>query len=121
MRLLMFAGAMLLALTPATYANAKPAATAKKPTTAHTQKLRQAWPAETLSGKISDVDASQKLVIVRDSSGTPFDFVVTPSTRIESGSQRIALQKLSSDTSQMASIRFIPEGRGDVAQSIKIQ
>lgn len=81
---------------------------------------RAAWPPETLSGKIMMVDPAQNLVVVQTSDGTPFDMVVTPRTRIESGDQRVSLSTLSGDTNQSVSVHFIPESRGDVARSISL-
>jgi hypothetical protein len=75
-------------------------------------------PAETLSGRISMVDEAKKLLIVTDANGTPFDFVVTPSTRILSQKETLALQKLSSG--DMVSIRFLPERKGDIAEKIVV-
>ncbi|HTX34520.1 MAG TPA: hypothetical protein VME43_05845 [Bryobacteraceae bacterium] len=81
---------------------------------------RTAWPPETLSGKITMVDPSQKLVVVQTSDGTPFDMMVTPKTRIESGNQAVSFQDLNGDMNKNVSVRFVPESRGDVARSINI-
>lgn len=76
------------------------------------------WSAESLSGTVSMVDPQKDLLVVRDSSGTPFDFVVTRSTHIRSGAQKEKLPQLSAN--EPVSIRFIPESRGDVAQKIDV-
>ena len=78
------------------------------------------WRAETLSGKITMVDPAKKLLIVKSADGIPFDMVVTSSRRIESRSQKLTLSDLSSKTNQSASVHFVPERRGDVAQSIQV-
>jgi hypothetical protein len=80
---------------------------------------RGAWPAETLSGKITMVDPVQKIVVVQ-SNGVPYDLMVTSRTKIESGGQTMSLDGLSSDINQGVSVRFTPERRGDVASSITI-
>ena len=46
--------------------------------------MRSAWPSETLSGKIAMVEPDRNLVVVKTSSGVPFDIVVSAKTRIES-------------------------------------
>jgi len=78
------------------------------------------WRAETLSGKITAVDPANRLLVVKAADGVPFDMIVTHSTRIEFGSQALKLSDLASRTNQNASIHFVPERRGDVAQSIQI-
>jgi len=81
---------------------------------------RNAWPAETLSGMITMVEPGEKLLVVEDTDGVPFDIVVTGKTRIESGGHAISLKDLQSMANKGVSIRFIPERRGDVAASIRI-
>ena len=60
------------------------------------------------------------LVVVRDSQGVPYDFEVGHSTRIVAGNEPLKLADLASRTSSSVSIRFIPERKGDVAESIKL-
>lgn len=78
------------------------------------------WRPETLSGKIAMVDPSNKLLIVRGAEGVPFDMIVTLSTRIESGGHLLKLSDLAAKTNQSTSVHFVPERRGDVAQSIQV-
>jgi hypothetical protein len=77
-------------------------------------------PAETLSGTIWMVDATNRIVVVRDANGIPFDFEVVPSTHIKSSTGRLTLRGLSSLTNSAVTVRFLPERRGDVAESIMI-
>ncbi len=83
--------------------------------------MRNAWPPEALSGKITIVDPAQKLVVVETPNGVPFDMVVTSKTRIKSGNQALTLKELTQDSNKTASIKFIPARRGDVAKSIQIR
>lgn len=76
------------------------------------------WPAQDLKGTISMVDPKMNLVVVRDSSGVPFDIKVEHSTRIDAGAKREDLSKLAPN--QSVSVRFVPEGRGDIARTIQI-
>jgi hypothetical protein len=78
------------------------------------------WPPETLSGKITMVDPARRLVVVQDSSGVPFDMVVSRSTRIKSASRTVNWNDLNSDLNRNASIKFVPERRGDVAETINV-
>jgi hypothetical protein len=75
------------------------------------------WAPENLTGTVSTVDPARNLVIVRDSSGTPFDFVVTHSTRI-AGHQAHKLSQLAAN--DRVSVRLVPEKRGDVARKIAV-
>lgn len=110
--------AMLSAIpmTAADKAADKPAKTAAT----HTAAMRSVWPPETLSGKISMVDPARNLVVVDDSSGVPFDLTITPRTHIEFGDRALSFQDLSQYQDKSVSIKFVPERRGDVAQSIRI-
>ena len=100
-------------------AGSGPAAKANKGTTAASA-MRTAWPPETLSGKIANVDPNQKLVILKTPDGTFFDMVVTAKTRIKSGDQAVTLKDLTQDVNKTISVRFTPERRGDVANTIRI-
>lgn len=77
------------------------------------------WPAESLSGTVSMVDPQKNLLVVRDSSGTPYDFVVTRSTRIDAGTQKENLSQLSAN--QRVSVRFVPESKGDMAARVDVK
>ncbi len=110
--------AFLLTL-PVTAAEKQPAKTPAK-ATASVKAARSAWPAETLSATIMNVDPAQRLLIVKGPDGTPFDMVVTASTRIESGSHRLKLDDLQTDANKTVSVRFVPERAGDVARSIHL-
>jgi len=82
--------------------------------------VRRAWASEVISGKVTMVDPQQKLVVIEDSDGVPFDMVVTRKTHIESGSEAVSLRDLNQYQNKNVSIRFVPERRGDVAESIRI-
>lgn len=113
------AACALLFSVPAT-ATEQSAPAAHKTTTVAAKKARSAWPAESLSGKIAMVNTAEHRVVVLDASGTPFDMIVTPSTRIRSGDHSLKLNDLSSRTNEGTSVHFIPERKGDVAESIQV-
>ena len=93
-----------------------PAAAAGNPKT-HEQK--GTWPSETISGTINMVEAGQKIVVIK-SDNVPFDMVITPKTHIMHGNQAVTMNDLSQYQNKSVSVRFIPEGRGHIAQSIQI-
>jgi hypothetical protein len=82
--------------------------------------MRGNWPPESLSGNIASVDPDRNLVVVQTPDGTPFDMCVTAKTIIKSGDQTITLKDLTRDVNQGVSVKFIPERRGDVAKSIRL-
>jgi len=118
MSLLAGTASVLLLAAPVLATTKSTAAPAK--TTAVKSAVRSAWPPETLSGKIISVDPGQNLVVVQGPDGVPFDMVATARTRIRSGNEPVTLQDLSGYQNQNVSVRFIPERRGDVAESIRI-
>lgn len=105
-----FAGAALAVLMAA------PSFAADKPA-AHEDK--GVWPAETISGTISMVEPGQKVVVIKNDN-VPFDMVVTRKTRIMADGQSVKLDDLSKYENKNVSVHFVPEGRGDIAQSIRI-
>lgn len=113
-------GSSVITALVGTVAQAKSTAPAKQSEKIQKETVRSSWPAENLSGKIAMVDPQKRLVVVRDSSGVPFDFVVRRSTRIDSGNERLKLRELASRKNDVVSIRYIPKRTGDVAQAIKL-
>ncbi len=89
-------------------------------TASKAEKPRSQWPPENLSGKIDIVDTTNHLLIVKDSTGTTFDFKVTPATRIKEVGAKGSLADLSSKTNDEVTVHFVPERRGDIAESIKL-
>ncbi|HTR34600.1 MAG TPA: hypothetical protein VMH80_01780 [Bryobacteraceae bacterium] len=111
--------AVLLAI--AAPVSAKAATTAEKSATAMAAKgVREAWPAETLSGTIMAVDPAQNLVIVKGADGVPFDMDVRASTRIRSGDHRLTLKDLASEQKKNVTVHFVPERAGDIARTIQV-
>jgi len=110
--------ALVLAI-PASAADKTTPAQAKT-ANSKTAVMRTAWPAETVTGKLSLVDANHKLLVVKSTDGIPFDMLVTPRTRIHAGNQAVTLKDLVRDQDKNVSIKFVPERRGDVAESIRI-
>jgi hypothetical protein len=86
-----------------------------------TTTVRSEWPSETLSGKIAMVDPGQRLVVIQTQDGVTYDLDVNAKTQIHSGDQSIALKDLTRDLNKSASVKIIPERRGDVAEVIQIK
>src|SRR5579872_4337120 len=93
------------------------AASTTKTVQRHTMPTR--WQAQDLKGTVSMVDPQQDLVVVRDSSGVPFDIRVQRSTHIMDGQRSANLSELAKN--QSVDVKFIPEARGDMARKIEVQ
>lgn len=77
-------------------------------------------PAQTLSGTIMMVDASKKILVVKGSGGVPYNFVLSPSTRITAGKERLKIADLASRTDKQVTVRFLPTRRGNLARSVEV-
>lgn len=105
-----------------------PAAPAKKSTHHHARHAansnltaKYAKGAQELSGNISLVDAGQKVVVVTDSNGIPFDLKVTGRTKIQVNGQKASLDSLSDQTNKQATVKYRDGlNRGLIAESIEI-
>ncbi|MGH9360151.1 MAG: hypothetical protein ACRD22_13220 [Terriglobia bacterium] len=98
----------------------EPAAHAAKATTHHHAR-KAAAKSETISGTISMVDAANKIVVVTDSNGVPFDFKVTHRTRIDVNGNRASLSQLADQTNKQASVKFMDRMKaGQFAETIKV-
>ena len=113
-------GSIAIGAFVGTVAEAKTTASTKQTEKAQKEAIHSPWPAESLSGRIAMVDPQKRLLVVKDSSGVPFDFIVGRSTRIDSGKGRMKLPELASLQNDSVSIRYVPERKGDVAESIKL-
>lgn len=105
---------------PALFAATKTTTAPNQATTAGqpAQPQAQRWPAENLKGTVSMVDPNMDLIVVRDSSGVPFDFKIAQTTRIDAGQQREHLSQLAPQ--QSVTVRFVPESKGDIARTIEV-
>lgn len=73
-----------------------------------------------LSGTLARVDSTRHLVVVTDSDGVPFDFVVTRGTRIEVNGKKGTLDALSGESKQQVTVKFRDMlQRGLMAESVE--
>jgi len=99
------------------------AADEPSPTTSRAKQVngaRHQWPAETMTGKITQVEPDHHLLIVESSDKVPFDLIITAKTRITAPARAVSMGDLVKDQGRTVTIQFIPERRGDVAVSIHI-
>ncbi|HEV2177293.1 MAG TPA: hypothetical protein VGW33_08840 [Terriglobia bacterium] len=128
-RMLSVLGLMVFALLGATWGMSQDTGTQTETPAAKAPAMKKmakparaaAMQSETLSGTITMVDAAKKLVVVTDSGGVPFNFVVNGATRIKVGDKKGKLADLSSDTTKQASVTFVAmKKRGNIAKSIEV-
>lgn len=110
-------GLSLISCAPVVWAATKTTSAPASASADHHATMKR-WPAENLKGTVSMVDPKMNLVVVRDSSGVPFDIKVAHTTRIDSGAKREQLSQLA--PKQSVSVHFVPEKRGDIAQTIQV-
>jgi hypothetical protein len=77
-------------------------------------------PAEDLTGTISFVASSDKEVTLMSPNGTPYDFQVTRTTRIDLAGRRISEMELANENHKRATVRFLPTGQGNLAETLEI-
>jgi hypothetical protein len=77
-------------------------------------------PKETLSGTISTVDKTEKLIVIRGSNGVPYTFRVVRATRITIAGKKATLDELVEQVNKEASVQFVPKTEGNFAQSIEV-
>jgi hypothetical protein len=75
---------------------------------------------ETISGTITAVHKENQLLILTSSSGIPYNFKLTRSSRIEIGGQKGKFDDLANQTGKQASVEFLPLRGGNVARSVKV-
>jgi hypothetical protein len=77
-------------------------------------------PAEDLTGTISFVAPSDKEVTLMSPNGTPYDFQVGRTTRIDLAGRRISEMDLANENHKQATVRFLPTGQGNLAETLEI-
>jgi hypothetical protein len=82
--------------------------------------MKTVWRAEILTGKIVRVEPRERILVVHDSNGIPFDLQVTRQTRIVTGNRVLTFKDLEQDQQRSVSIKYVPERRGDVARVVRI-
>jgi hypothetical protein len=75
---------------------------------------------EQISGTISFVGPSDKEITLMGANGTPYDFNVTRSTKVDVGGQKVGPTTLTSEYNKPATVRFVPTARGNLAQTLEI-
>lgn len=113
-------GLSMVLCVPALFAATKTTSASAGASTnsATTHQAVERWAPQNLNGTVSMVDPTMDLVVVKDSSGVPFDITVSRRTRIDKGTTREQLAQLTPKES--VSVHYVPESRGDIARTIEI-
>jgi ABC-type amino acid transport substrate-binding protein len=75
---------------------------------------------ETIKGTLSLVQARQRLIVVTQPNGVPFDFHAAHA-KIEANGSAAKLTTLTNDIGKAVSVQFLPYPSGDVAQRIALE
>ncbi len=116
--LLMFVGISAVLAQEAKQSQKTPAAT-EQATPAKAPRAVLGAP-ETISGTIMMVVPEKDMLIITDSSGIPFNFLVDRQTRITLNGRRTKLAGLTSEINKSASVHFVPVRSGDIARSVVV-
>ncbi|MGH9451900.1 MAG: hypothetical protein ACRD11_15425 [Terriglobia bacterium] len=74
-----------------------------------------------LSGTLESVEAGQKVLVITDSNGTPFNIKVNRATKIEMNGKKSTLDELSGSTSQQVTVKYRDRlNAGLVAASVSV-
>jgi hypothetical protein len=76
--------------------------------------------AEQLNGTISFIGSSDREVTLTGADGTPYDFCVTPRTKIDFSGKKIGTSQLPNEEHKQASVQFVPTAKGNMAQHVNI-
>ncbi|MGA7295175.1 MAG: hypothetical protein WBW53_18830 [Terriglobales bacterium] len=77
-------------------------------------------PAEELSGTIAFIGSSDKEITLVGANGVPYDFRLTPKSKVDLAGKQIGRSDLASEKNREATIRFLPTTGGNLAESVKI-
>lgn len=102
---------------------AKPSKTSHHARKAGTENLTAKYAAgvQSLSGTVAMVEAQQKVVVVTDSNGTPFNFMVGKGTKIEVNGKKGTLDDLGGQSNQQVSVKYRDRlDKGLTAVSIEV-
>jgi hypothetical protein len=79
---------------------------------------KMVWPAESRHGTIAKIDSTRKTITVKDTAGVPFDFLVGPSTKIESDKKDLSFGDLTVNAN--VTVDYKPEVKTDIAERIQV-
>lgn len=79
--------------------------------------------AEDLTGTIASVDPANKEITLMGSNGVPYDFMLSRKTQIElsNNNKKISVNQLASESKASATVHFVPESNGNLAEDIQIK
>ena len=67
------------------------------------------------------LDKEQRLIVLKEDGGVPFNFKVTPATKIEIGGRKAGFEDLETTTNAKISVTFVPMRQGNVARKVRIE
>jgi len=98
----------------------KPQKHASSKTSAEKNRNRALAPEQEITGTISYVGKSDKEVTLIGTDGTPYDFCITPKTKVELSGRRASPIQLASNQNKQATVRFVPMNDGNRARDVTV-
>lgn len=74
---------------------------------------------ETIRGSLIALLKEQRLIVLRGEGGVPYNFKVTPATKIEIGGKKAGFEDLDTIINASISITFVPMRQGNLARKVQ--
>jgi hypothetical protein len=75
---------------------------------------------ETIRGSLMALVKEQRLVVLKGDGGVPYNFKVTPATKIEIAGKKTGFEDLGAMTNANIEVTFVPTRQGNVATKIQV-
>jgi hypothetical protein len=77
-------------------------------------------PAETIRGSLMTLVKEQRLIVLKGNGGVPYNFKVTPATKIEIGGKKAGFEDLGAMADANILVTFVPMRNGNVARKVQV-
>jgi hypothetical protein len=112
--------AALLPIWPGTVAATATEPDALKAAPATTATYKAFGQVENIRGSLIALVKEQRLIVLRGDGGVPYNFKVTPATKIEIAGKNAGFEDLDSMADANISVTFVPTRQGNVARKIQV-
>jgi hypothetical protein len=75
---------------------------------------------ETIRGSLMALVREQRLIVLKGEGGVPYNFKVTPATKIEIGGKKAGFEELDTVVTSNISVTFVPMRQGNLARKIQV-
>lgn len=93
---------------------------APKPAPAPAAPYKATGQVETIRGSLMALLKEQRLIVLKGEGGVPYNFQVTPATKIEIGGKKAGFEELDTVVTSNISVTFVPMRQGNLARKIQV-